>query len=319
MLTILYGTHDTRIDITSTVKEKCAKGSMFYIPPDDNLRAKLFSDPIFGKVKHIFIGGESYDHNTPIFIDTHGTVHTHSIPKEIQDVYPEESARVALHALHKTLVLHHGNMKDELSEQKMALRFIDASSKVLEIGGNIGRNSLVIATLLTPSNPLLSPSLAMLPFVTLESDPKIAKQLEENRDANRFRFHIEPSALSLRPLIQKGWDTLVSDTVFEGYTKVNTITLDELRNKYKVSFNTLVLDCEGAFFYILQDMPSILDGIHTILMENDYRNVSHKEYIDSILSERGFTCVYREALGSEYAHLKFPCQKNFFEAWKCTS
>jgi FkbM family methyltransferase len=319
MIAIEYGTHDTRIDITSTVKEKCTKESIVYIPPDDNVRAKLFSDPAFGKLKLVFIGEESYDHMTPIFIDRYGTVHTNTIPKEIQEVYPNESVSVSLWALHKNIVLRHGNMKDEFSEQKMALRFLDASSKVLEIGGNIGRNSLIIATILTPSNPLLAPSLAMLPLVTLESDPNIAKQLEENRDANRFRFHVEPSALSLRPLIQRGWDTLVSDTVFEGYTKVNTITLDELRNKYKVPFNTLVLDCEGAFFYILQDMPSILDGIHTILMENDYRNVSHKEYIDSVLSERGFTCVYSEALGPEYAYLKFPCQKNFFEAWKSTS
>jgi hypothetical protein len=63
-------------------------------------------------------------------------------------------------------------------------------------------------------------------------------------------------------------------------------------------------------------MPSILDGIHTILMENDYYTLSHKEYINKTLVERGFTCVYKEALGAEYDYKKFPCKKNFFETWK---
>ena len=178
---------------------------------------------------------------------------------------------------------------------------------MLEIGGNIGRNSLIIASLLREDS-----------LVTLESDPGIARQLEENRDANGMRFAIEASALSLRPLIQKGWDTMVSDVVLDGYKKVPIISLIDLRKKYPIPFTALVLDCEGAFYYILQDMPEILDGIHTILMENDYRDVSHKEYIDTTLRQKGFTCVYTEALGSEYNFLQFPCQSNFFEAWRLT-
>ena len=304
-MVILYGTQDIQIDVTGIVAEKCTKSSIIYIPPDDNVRARLFSDPIFGTVKQIFIGTSSYDDKTAIFI--HGSsIYTDDIPDAVREVYPEESVTATLHTLHKKLVLRYGSMKDEFSEQRMAVRFLTKSSKVLELGGNIGRNSLVIASLIEPSS-----------LVTLECDPRIARQLEENRDANGLPFHIEPSALSLRPLIQKKWDTIVSDVVLDGYTKVNTITLDQLRQKYQIPFDTLVLDCEGAFFYILQDMPSILDGIHTILMENDYRTVSHKEYLDKTLIDRGFTCVYREALGSEYAWLKFPCQNNFFEAWKC--
>ena len=50
-----------------------------------------------------------------------------------------------------------------------------------------------------------------------------------------------------RKLIQKGWDTIESDVLLDGYTNVNTITLDQLYSKYNIMFDTLVLDCEGAF------------------------------------------------------------------------
>lgn len=297
---ITYGTQQTQIDITNTVYTRCMKSSIIYIPPDDNKRALLFTDPIYGILKSIFIDTKEYGADTPVYIDTlTNTVYTETIP-HIAKVYPE----AVLASLHKKLVLRHGSFRDEFSEQKMAVQFLRESDKVLEIGGNIGRNSLIIASLLREDS-----------LVTLESDPGIARQLEENRDANGMRFAIEASALSLRPLIQKGWDTMVSDVVLDGYKKVPTLSLIDLRKKYPIPFTALVIDCEGAFYYILQDMPEILDGIHTILMENDYRDVSHKEYIDATLRQKGFTCVYTEALGSEYDFLQFPCKSNFFEAW----
>jgi len=300
---ITYGTRETQIDITHTVYSTCMKSSIIYIPSGDNERAKLFTDPIYGILKSVFIDATEYKANTPIYIDTvSNTVYTENVPPHIAEVYPE----AVLASLHMKLVIRHGSFRDEFSEQKMAVRFLRESDKVLEIGGNIGRNSLIIASLVQDS------------LVTLESDPEIARQLEENRDANGMRFAIEASALSLRPLIQKGWDTVVSDVVLDGYKKVPTLSLEELRKKYPIPFTALVLDCEGAFYYILHDMPDILDGIHTILMENDYYNVSHKEYIDATLRQKGFTCVYTEELGPEYAYKNFPFHSTFFEAWRLT-
>jgi len=302
-MNIIYGTNTSNINISELVKSTCMKSSIIYIPPDDNLRARLFTDPIFGKVKSIFINDIEYGADTPIFIDTLSqSVHTaEDIPDHIIDVYPE----VKLTAMHRKLTLIHGSFRDEFPEQRMAVRFLKPDDRVLEIGGNVGRNSLIIGSIVNQNS-----------LVVLESDPNIAKQLEENRNANGMTFAIEASALSARPLVQRGWDTMVSDVVPEGYKRVQTIDLAGLRAKYPITFNTLVLDCEGAFYYILSDMPDILDGITTIIMENDYYDRSHKAFIDSSLTANGFSCVYSEALGPEYAFKNFPFSSNFFEVWQ---
>lgn len=201
--------------------------------------------------------------------------------------------------IHSKLQINYGSFNEELSEQKMVFRYLTGNEKVLEIGGNIGRNSLIIAFILQNSNNL----------VTLENDINIAKQLTENRDLNNFNFHIENSALSNRKLIQKEWLTIPSDTLLDDYTWVNTITFANLQNKYKIDFDTLVLDCEGAFYYILMDMPEILNNINLIIMENDYWDIIEKNYIDTVLTNNNFFKCYIEPGGWG------PCANNFFEVW----
>jgi len=204
-----------------------------------------------------------------------------------------------LENIHDKLKINHGSLCDELPEQKLVVKYLTGNEKVLEIGGKIGRNSLVIASIINNNN-----------FVSLESDTNIAKQLEENRNLNSYTFHIENSALSKRKLIQRGWDTKPSDVLETGYNWVNTITLDDLNIKYNIEFDTLILDCEGAFYYILMDMPEILKNIKLIIMENDYHDISHKNYVDSILNKYNFYNHYQETGGWGC------CYDNFYEVWK---
>jgi len=290
MFIIQYGTPETNSVVTDKVYELCKRG-VCVIPAGDENRAKLFKDPIFGKVKSIFVTDRTgttteYDHTQVIVIDT--------VEEKIF------SPDAVLKQLHESLELRHGRFCDEFPEQRMAVRYLTGKEKVLEIGGNVGRNSLIIGSLLKNGTNN---------FVSLESSPGIARQLTENRDINGLSFHIENSALSKRPLIQKGWDTIVSDTLLPGYAPVNTISLEQLNAKYNIVFDTLILDCEGAFYYILQDMPEILDNIKLIIMENDYKDMAHKEYIDRVMTEKGFCLDYREAGGWQ------PCYDCFFEVW----
>jgi len=214
----------------------------------------------------------------------------------------------ALRKIHTQLKLKYGSFNDEFPEQLMAVKYLTGNEKVLELGGNIGRNSLVIAHILAQKNNSN--------LVTLESDTGISRKLEENRILNNMSFRVENAALSSRKLIQRGWNTITSDVILDGYNSVNTITLDELNAKYNIPFDTLIIDCEGAFYYILQDMPGILNNVKLIITENDYRDVEHKNYIDKTLKENGFYVEYFEKGSQEALDLKFPCYLNFYEVWK---
>ena len=309
---ILYGTRDKNIDVTDICYNQLMKNGIIRIDPDDNLRAHIFTDPCWQVFKSIFIIKDvdqdmlEYDHADEIYIDTDtNEIYTENIPDHIASTYIYE---IKLKKIHSKLKIGYGSFEDEYPEQIMAVRCLTGNEKVLEIGSNIGRNSLVISHILSEKGNNN--------FVTLESDTNTAKVLKYNRDLNNFKFHVENAALSARKLIQRGWNTLASDVLLEGYEKVNTITLEELNKKYNIQFDTLVLDCEGAFYYILMDTPEILNNINLIIMENDYHDINHKKYIDEILIKNNFYVDYSEN-GCELAKQIFPqTYDNFYEIWK---
>jgi FkbM family methyltransferase len=292
---IYYGLKDSLIDVTNICLNKLTKNNIIIIPYGDLIRAHYFTDPFYGVNKQIII--ENNDTFTEY--DEHRIIKINILDNTIKTI-TENDINNKITNIHSKLQIKYGNLNDELPEQKMSVRYLTGNEKVLEIGGNIGRNSLIISSILENSNNL----------VTLESDINIAKQLKENRDLNNLNFHIECSALSNRKLIQKGWDTIPSDILPEGYNWVNTITLEQLKNKYNLEFDTLVLDCEGAFYYILMDMPEILNNINLIIMENDYYDISKKIYVNDILIQNNFNIDYVESGGWG------PCCYNFYEVWK---
>ena len=311
---IFYGTEDNNIDITNIVYKTCLTDKTLKIPKNDNVRAKMFTDPKFGFVKKIYVYIDDrlseYDDKDDIFIDIDTfETYTDIIEINIDETVTKRNADIEqeLHEFHRKFKLKYGSFQDELSEQRMAIRYLTGDEKVLEIGGNIGRNSLLISHILGKKKNTN--------FVSIECDPDIAKKLEENRNLNNQFFFIETSALSKRNLIQKmitcmeNNTTIESDVLLDGYKPVKTITWEDFSKKYKIDFDTLILDCEGAFYIILRDMPEILDNIKLIIMENDYHTIEPKNYIDDVLRRKGFKVDYTESGGWG------PCYSNFFEVW----
>ena len=154
--------------------------------------------------------------------------------------------------LHSKLKLNYGNFSEEYPEQEMAAMYIKPDDIVLELGGNIGRNSCIIASLLNDSKHL----------VVFESDVTVAQYLKENRDLNNLNFHIEDCAISKCDLYQNGINTvpvnyIINHPHFVNWTKIKTATWSDIKNKYNnMIFDTLVADCEGALYYILRDQPT---------------------------------------------------------------
>lgn len=214
-------------------------------------------------------------------------------------IHPDTVQR--LQQIHSKLKIAFGRLQDEYPEQLMATQYVNPDDRVLEIGGNIGRNSCVIASILTDSRNL----------TVLESNPKHAVELTYNRDQNGMSFHIIASALSKRRLIQKGWDTRPlgdGEAIPAGWQEIATITWADLTRDG--AFNTLVADCEGALFYIMQDEPEFLRDFRTVVMENDYHDITHKQFVDAELTRNGFAVVYSQAGGWG------PCYGRFFEVWQ---
>lgn len=219
--------------------------------------------------------------------------------REIEKIVDEGTAR--LQDIHMYLHLIHGNLQDEYPEQLMAAMFIQGDAKVLELGGNVGRNSCVIASLLNDERNL----------VVVESSLESAKLLEENRYFNNLGFQIENSAISKVPLIQSEWKTIPSKVLLPGYTRVNTITFKEVQKKYNIEFDTLVVDCEGALYYILLDDPTILKNIKLIIIENDFETADQMLWVQQLFSENNLKCVFNQTGG--YGPC---CYDHFYQVWK---
>lgn len=309
---IFYGIDNEHADVTLKCYQDLMTDNIICIPNTERSRFLLFGDPVYGKLKEIVIVNDNgklttYDHTKIVYIDTiHDKIYENDdIPDHIQYIYSDSDKKLEI--IHKNVTLKYGSMQDELPEQRIAVRFLTGNERVLELGSNVGRNSMVIAYILKQKNNHK--------FVTLECDPESVKMLEENMKANGFKFHIVSAALSKRRLIQKGWNTIESDVDVDGFKRVETVTLKDINKKYRVNFDTLIVDCEGAFYYILMDMPEILNNVKMIIMENDYHDPEHKKYVDSILKKNKFIVAYHEPLTTHNG--LFPhCRDQFYQVWK---
>lgn len=293
MTYVFYGSNEDYMECTTKARELIKDGKLT-IPRDDYVRASLFTDPHPGVLKNIKI-----IRNGEVFIIPHDV-------DFIIECEPHEckSTREVLSEIHSKIKLETGSMSEEYPEQVMSVLFIKKHSKVLELGSNIGRNSLTTASLLENDENM----------ITVESNPEYIPILTKHRDINGHKFKIINAAISKIPLIQAGWETIpYSGELLPGYFFINTISYKELKEKYNILFDTLIIDCEGAFYYILREEPEILEGINTIISENDYKDISHRKYVETQLINNGFKCVHSMNLDVFISCFE---NKGFYEVWK---
>ena len=291
---IYYGIENNYKEVTYIAFTKCYKEGKLIIPDNDGKRSYIFGDPLYGIVKHILINdtktGNEYIYD--IFSKINIKIKDNIDIENIKNNYLEKiknksiSPEIRLDMIQQLICIDFGN---KYEEQLMSVMFLDENATVLELGGNLGRNSCVIATLLNDNRRL----------VTLECSEEISKKLIHNRDINNLNFNVEVSALSKVSLSFRKKDsrTIVSDEIIEGYNKVNTITFDELKEKYKLNFDTLVVDCEGGLYQILVDEPNLLENIKLVIIINEFLDIGHKRFVDSMFDKYGLKIVYEKCGG----------------------
>ena len=313
---ILYGSSlagARYINITAIVIARHTINSTIIIPKGDHARADLFGDPCPNYLKDIIItiNDETtvYSHQEDICVNISEIktikqiINSDEIYNSLKINNSLDSTTNKLQIIHDYVHLDYGDMGSEYPEQVMAMTYIGPNCKVLEIGSNIGTNSIIISTILSDDRNL----------VTLECDQQHIGKLNHHKVFNGYSFNIEPSALSSVPLAQRGWHTfpIENGIVPPDSTLVNTISYNELKNKYNIVFDTLVADCEGALYFILKDTPYILYDIRLLIVENDYILLEHKQFVDNLLLQYGFTRIYGISGGWSNA----PCYECFYEVW----
>lgn len=295
---ILYGVDNHYIDVTYLAFKHFSHNGILHIPKNDNEKAAIFSDPIFGTLKHIKI---MEDETKSKIYPEEVIIQVDHIPIRNKFKYSGSynSPQEKLIYGHRNLSFLYGNIKNEYPEQLLVAEFLPRDAKVLEIGAGIGRNTLNMASILANEKYL----------VAVECNVDHINKLTTNRDINNYEFNIEPYAISNQRLFLKGINTYDEKTRPADAIEVATITWATLAAKYDFHFDTLVADCEGALYYILKDTPEMMNNIKLVIVENDYTDLQHKKFMDDIFSKYGLK-VCKQVPGGWG-----PCQPCFYEVW----
>ncbi len=296
---IYFGVENFFRDVTFAYMTYHLRGLEIHIPASDEERVSRIGDHLPGIEKMIIIITRGRQINIPTGVEIRIR-----FQNELDKIIPR-TTRFISKGNHSTEDIQHelcmfmGSFEDESPEQRLAVKYVKPNAKVLEIGANIGRNTMILSSLLNDDTNL----------VTLECNRNFIELLELHKKLNKMNFQIVNAALSYRPLAIRDWDTVVieNDCIPENYERVECVTFEELKSRF-FNFDTLVADCEGALYYILQDNRELFQDFETIIIENDYHDIEHYNFIRTIL-DKTHVCIHSEGGGWG------PCTHNFYEVF----
>ena len=197
-----------------------------------------------------------------------------------QETYTKQQKR------HDSLFSHLPNTS-EVPERLAVYDHLDKKDVVLEIGGNIGGVSAVIATLLeNPKN-----------LVVIEPSKSAVEELIKlktfiKKDFNIFNgiLTIKNQRINCSQPNKGGYSECKPVSNSETLTILNK-TFYEIQAMYNLIFDTLVIDCEGCYESIFKDSieSGWLNQICKIIIEWD------GEYMEKLLLDNGFKLIdYKE-------------------------
>jgi hypothetical protein len=169
----------------------------------------------------------------------------------------------------------HERVEIERPEQELIAKFLPMECCVLEMGGHSGTTSLIINKILK------DPTKHVLVEPAQHSIPKLLK----TQEIYNTQFKIAHGFVGRhRAEHEKLWNECANCKMFD---------LPELENMVGQPFDVLVIDCEGAFYNILMDMPEILDTVKLIIIELDGPD-EKVPFVRNTLIEHKFELVHSQ-------------------------
>lgn len=159
----------------------------------------------------------------------------------------------------------------ELPEQLLIAMFLPDGAVVLEIGGNIGRATIVACEKVGTKGLVVSAEL------TKENRDRISALGKEFVDSGRLK--VVP-AISDEPLFQQSWfssskkatprfiASIYKDMKDENWKQMETLSVASTLALVP-GLSVIIADCEGCFYALVSKRPDILQGVKMIIMEND--------------------------------------------------
>ena len=170
----------------------------------------------------------------------------------------------------------------EINEQNQAKKYIEKNDIVLELGARYGSVSCTINSKLNNKTNQ----------IVVEPDERVWEALEKNKTKNNCGFHIIKGFISKEKMILTDLHSYLNGYGSTFKKDINSnipnFLLDDIIEKYSLTFNVLVADCEGFLEIFLDENPRLYKELRLIMFEADYVDKCNYNKIENILLSNNF-------------------------------
>lgn len=270
-----YGYNYNYKDITDIIYNKLLNNNVVNIPPSDNERPILFQgDPYPNIVKHLYVEdtNEVFEKKYSLIVGPDRELFLDvNYPLEIQ--YPYNNRKwwhsegkyvcnpyERIKGLQCRIKLEYSSFDDNQYERDTIVQFINENDNVIEVNGENGRNSIILATIIYDLNN----------FVSLEENYHKCNQVRKNIYNNSYNFNL--------------------------YNMYIDSYLNLPENKHKEHHqNTLVAFKEDELYTLFNRIPSffnIFNKVRKIITNCHYSQLEFDIFVSNFLVGNGFICIY---------------------------
>lgn len=165
----------------------------------------------------------------------------------------------------------------ERPEQELIAKYLPSQCNVLEIGGESGTTSLIINSILQGNYKRN--------HIIVEPDNNSIPKLERVKNLYSSDFQIVHGFI--------GKTRSIHEEIWDGCKDKKMYSLNEIQSLINDKFDVLVVDCEGAFYNIVNEFPEILVDAKLIIIEldGDCKNIVP---LRNQIINKGFTLIHSQ-------------------------